>query len=72
MRKGQPELHRIPSRPGYLGGYNWRATAFGLLLLVIVNFIASQYIAAKFRYQSALGKPMIKPKRAASINRSRG
>ncbi|MGI9074278.1 MAG: type IV secretory system conjugative DNA transfer family protein [Bryobacteraceae bacterium] len=62
MRKGQPELYRIPGKPGYLGDYNWRATAFGLLLLVVVNFIATQYIAAKFRYQSALGVPITQTK----------
>jgi hypothetical protein len=38
--------HSSPA--GYLGGYNWRATALGCLLLVVVNFIATQYIAAKF------------------------
>jgi hypothetical protein len=26
MGKKQPELYRIPRKPGYLGGYNWRAT----------------------------------------------
>ena len=31
-----PELYRTPRKPGYLGGYNWRATVFGLLLLVLV------------------------------------
>lgn len=55
----QPELYRTPRKPGYLGGYNWRATAFGLLLLVVVNFVASQYIAAQFQYQPALGRPLL-------------
>ena len=26
MAKKQPELYRTPRKPGYLGGYNWRAT----------------------------------------------
>ena len=55
----QPELYRTPRKPGYLGGYNWRATVFGLLLLVVVNFVASQYIAAQFQYQPALGRPLL-------------
>jgi hypothetical protein len=44
----QPELYRTPRKRGYLGGYNWRATAFGLLLLVVVNFAATQYIATRY------------------------
>jgi type IV secretion system protein VirD4 len=62
MSKKQPELYRIPRKPGYLGGYNWRATALGCLLLVVVNFIATQYIAAKFQYQPALGAPILRAK----------
>jgi type IV secretion system protein VirD4 len=56
----QPELYRTPRKPGYLGGYNWRATCFGLLMLVVVNFAASQFIAASFQYQRALGRPLIR------------
>jgi hypothetical protein len=65
MAKKQPQLYRIPRKPGYLGGYNWRATAFGCLLLVLVNFIATQYIAARFLYQPALGAPIA---RARSVS----
>ena len=60
-----PELYRTPRKPGYLGGYNWRATVFGLLLLVLVSFVATQYIAAQFQYQPALGKPMLRTKTGA-------
>src|SRR5580693_5953272 len=62
MRKKQPELYRVPRKPGYLGGYNWRATALGCLLLVVVNFVATQYIAARFQYQPALGVPILRAK----------
>ena len=62
MGKKQPELYRVPRKPGYLGGYNWRATALGCLLLVVVNFIATQYIAARFQYQPALGTPILRAK----------
>ncbi|MBA3916361.1 MAG: type IV secretory system conjugative DNA transfer family protein [Acidobacteriales bacterium] len=62
MAKRQSELYRIPRKPGYLGGYNWRATALGCLLLVVVNFVATQYIAARFQYQSALGAPLLRAK----------
>src|ERR1700678_600337 len=62
MGKKQPELYRIPRKPGYLGGYNWRATTLGCLLLVVVNFIATQYIAARFQYQPALGAPILHTK----------
>ena len=56
--KKNVELYRTPRRPGYLGAYNWRATVFGLLLLVVVNFAATQFLAAKFQYQPALGAPL--------------
>ena len=52
------EFYRTPRRPGYLGGYDWRATVMGLLLLVAVNSAATQYIAAQFNYQPALGQPL--------------
>src|SRR5215470_7960474 len=56
----QPELYRTPKKPGYLGGYDWRATCFGLLLLVVVSFAATQSVAARFEYQPALGKPLLR------------
>jgi type IV secretion system protein VirD4 len=62
MAKKQPELYRTPRKPGYLGGYDWRATTLGCLLLVVVNFIATQYIAARFQYQPALGAPILRAK----------
>jgi type IV secretion system protein VirD4 len=55
----------MPRRPGYLGGYNWRATLMGLLLLTMVNAAATQYVAAKFQYQEALGRPFLRTKEAA-------
>jgi type IV secretion system protein VirD4 len=58
----QPELYRTPRKPGYLGSYNWRATCFGLLMLVVVNFAATQFIATSFQYQPALGRPLIRAK----------
>jgi len=58
----QPDLYRTPRKPGYLGGYNWRATVFGLLLLVLVSFVATEYIAAQFQYQPALGPPLLRTK----------
>lgn len=59
------ELYRKPVPPGYLGGYNWRATALGLLSLVVVSFIATEYIASKFHFQAALGAPLVRTRRMA-------
>jgi hypothetical protein len=42
MAKKQPELHRVPRIPGYLSGYDRRATTLGCLHLVVVSFIATQ------------------------------
>lgn len=58
MARQNPELYHVPRKPGYLGAYNWRATSFGLMLLMAVNLGATQYIAAKFHYQPALGLPL--------------
>ena len=63
-----PELYRTPRKPGYLGGYNWRATALGLLLLVLVNFAATQYIAAQFQYQPALGRPLLQTEHGGHLS----
>lgn len=62
MANRQPRLYRTPTKPGYLGAYNWRATALGFVLLVVVNFIATQYIAARFQYQAPLGQPILSAK----------
>src|SRR3954452_612327 len=59
------ELYRKPTPPGYLGGYNWRATTLGLLSLVVVSFLATEYIASKFHYQAALGLPLARNSRVA-------
>jgi type IV secretion system protein VirD4 len=61
----QPELYRTPTKPGYPGGYNWRASCLGLLALVAVNFAATQYIAARFQYQPALGRPLLRTRSGA-------
>ena len=54
-------LYRTPRDPGgFPFGYNWRATLGGLALLVLFNFAASQYIAARFQYQPALGTPLFR------------
>src|SRR3954452_17631194 len=58
MPKHGFNLYRIPQRPGYLGGYDWRATVFALPLLGAVNWVATRYLAAQFWYQPASGTPM--------------
>ena len=53
-----PKVYRTPRDPGFVGGYNWSAMAAGVLLLVGVNIAATQFVAHRFRYQAALGKPL--------------
>jgi type IV secretion system protein VirD4 len=61
-----PSIYRTPRDPGgFPFGYNWRATVTGLALLVGSNFGASQYVAAQFRYQPALGRPLFRTRTAA-------
>jgi type IV secretion system protein VirD4 len=50
--------YRAPKEPGYLGSYNWFSTITGLFLLLASNVISTQYIAAKFDYQTTLGAPL--------------
>ena len=62
----QSGMYRTPRDPGgFPFGYNWRATGTGLFLLVAFNFLATQFIAAQFRYQSALGTPIMRMSRVA-------
>jgi type IV secretion system protein VirD4 len=64
--KARAGMYRTPRDPGgFPFGYNWRATGTGLLLLVGFNFLATQYIAAQFRYQPALGTPLLRMKSTA-------
>jgi len=57
--------YRTPRDPGgFPFGYNWRATGLGLTLLVGFNLAATQFIAAYFRYQPALGRPLFRIGRA--------
>lgn len=54
----QPNVYRTPKDPGYVGGYNWSSLIAGVLLLVVTNMAATQFIAHRFRYQPALGAPL--------------
>lgn len=51
-------LYKLPNKPTNLGGVMWIAVAVGLGLLLIVGVIATQYLAAAFGYQDALGTPL--------------
>ena len=64
--KARAGMYRTPRDPGgFPFGYNWRATGIGLVLLVGFNLLATQYIAAQFRYQAALGTPLLRMQRTA-------
>src|SRR5436190_6129496 len=56
----QPSVYRNPPDPGFVGGYNWSAMFVGLLLLVLVNIGATQFIAHRLEYQPALGSPLLR------------
>lgn len=58
--------YRTPRDPGgFPFGYNWRATLTGLAFLVLFNFAASQYLAYRFHYQAALGRPLLRTRTSA-------
>jgi type IV secretion system protein VirD4 len=50
---------------GFPFGYNWRATLTGLAFLVLFNFAASHYVAFRFHYQAALGRPLLRTRTSA-------
>lgn len=56
----QPDVYRNPPDPGFVGGYNWSAMLVGLVLLILVNVAATQFVAYRFRYQRALGVPLVR------------
>jgi type IV secretion system protein VirD4 len=53
-------MYRVPPDPGYLGGYNWRSMATGVMALLTVNWAATQYIAWRFAFQAGLGQPLFR------------
>ncbi|MGD1095924.1 MAG: type IV secretory system conjugative DNA transfer family protein [Bryobacteraceae bacterium] len=54
-------LYRRPPDPGgYIGGYNWGPALGGAGLLVLCNIGATQWIAHRFAYQAALGRPWLR------------
>jgi len=60
MNAPQPNLYRTPSKPGFMGSYNWVASTLGLIVLVLFSSLATQYIASRFQYQPALGSPLLR------------
>ena len=53
--------YRTPRDPGgFPFGYDWRSTLVGFIALTLINAGATQYVASRFRYQEALGKPLVK------------
>src|SRR5438105_13555573 len=56
----QPSAYRTPPDPGLVGGYNWPAMLVGIVLLMAVNAIATQFVAYRLEYQPALGTPVFR------------
>jgi type IV secretion system protein VirD4 len=57
----EPQLYRRPPDPGgYIGGYNWGPALGGMGLLATCNVVATQFIAHRFSYQAALGRPWVR------------
>ena len=56
----QHGLYKTPKDPGHLGGYLWKPTVMGFLLLLVCNVVATQFVAYRFQYQRALGAPLLR------------
>ncbi len=50
--------YRTPQNPGFIGAYQWKQVVFCLVLMLFSNLAGTQYVAAHFRYQYALGIPL--------------
>ena len=61
----QQGLYKTPKDPGYLGGYRWKPTSIGFLLLLMFNAVATQFVAWRFAYQQVLGATIIRTPRLA-------
>src|SRR5262245_7941661 len=59
----QPCVYRTPPDPGFVGGYGWSGVLAGLLLLLLVNIAATQWVDYRFEYQRALGRPLLRYQR---------
>jgi hypothetical protein len=63
----QQGLYTTPREPGYLGGYRWKPTTLGFVLLLMFNAVATQFVAYRFHYQRALGATVIRTPGACPI-----
>lgn len=52
----QPKLYRTPDAPKFVGGYNWRPLFAWVLVTLLFMWAATQFTAARFDYQTALGQ----------------
>jgi type IV secretion system protein VirD4 len=56
----QSSAYRKPKDPGFVGGFYWTPTIVGFVGLFFTNVLATQFIAWRFRYQPALGVPLLR------------
>jgi len=54
----QNPLYKLPTKPPNLSGVMWGAVLLGLVLIVVVSSIATQYLAWRLAFQPALGAPV--------------
>ena len=52
--------YRKPRDPGFLGGFYWTPTVVGFIGLFLTNVLATQFVAWRFDYQSALGPALVR------------
>lgn len=57
--KTPPEAaYQLPAKPTNVGGYQWSTLLMGLVLLLVTNMMATQWIAHRFSYSRGLGQPL--------------
>ena len=63
----QQGLYKTPRDPGYLGGYRWKPTTLGFVLLLMFNAVATQFVAYRFHYQRGVRPQGWIPIKASSL-----
>lgn len=51
--------YQLPDKPKNVGGYQWPTLGMGLILLILTNAAATQWVAHRFSYSHGLGRPLI-------------
>ena len=50
--------YQLPDKPKNVGGYQWSTLGMGLILLVLINLLATEWVAHRLAFSRGLGQPL--------------